>query len=55
VDAQGYTAVEVSFYTLYLADGRVADTGKYIVVWKRVSGQWYLHRDIFNSSQPLTP
>ena len=55
VDAQGNTAVEVSFYTLYLADGTVADTGKYIVVWKRMSGQWYLHRDIFNSSQPLTP
>ncbi len=55
VDPLGNTAVEVSQYTLFLADGQVADSGKYIVVWKRVSGQWFLHRDIFNSSQPLSP
>jgi uncharacterized protein (TIGR02246 family) len=52
VDALGDTAVEVSLYTLYLADGTVADYGKYIVVWKRVKGQWFLHRDIFNTSRP---
>jgi uncharacterized protein (TIGR02246 family) len=51
VDALGNTAVEVSYYRLYLADGTLADAGKYIVEWKRVSGQWYLHRDIFNSGQ----
>ncbi len=52
VDDLGDTAVEVSRYTLYTADGQVADYGKYIVVWKRVAGQWFLHRDIFNTSQP---
>ena len=55
IDALGNTAVEVSHYTLYLADGTMADYGKYIVEWKRVSGQWYLHRDIFNTSLPLNP
>jgi uncharacterized protein (TIGR02246 family) len=55
VDALGNTAVEVSHYTLYLADGSVADYGKYIVEWKRLSGVWYLHRDIFNTNQPLNP
>jgi uncharacterized protein (TIGR02246 family) len=55
VDALGNTAIEVSHFTLYLADGSVADYGKYIVEWKRVSGVWYLHRDIFNTSQPLNP
>lgn len=55
VDALGNTAVEVSHYTLYLADGSVADYGKYIVEWKRVSGEWYLHRDIFNTNLPPTP
>ena len=52
VDALGNTAVEVSYYTLYLADGQVADQGKYMIVWKRVSGKWFIHRDIFNSSLP---
>jgi hypothetical protein len=26
------------------------DEGKYVVVWKRVGGQWKLHRDIWTSS-----
>ena len=55
VDAVGDTAVEVSLFTLYSADGTAADYGKYIVVWKRVKGQWFLHRDIFNTSQPPAP
>ncbi len=32
---------------------KVSDQGKYIVVWKKVRGQWKLHRDIFNSSMPV--
>ena len=52
VEALGDTAVEVSHYTLYLAEGQVADLGKYLVVWKREKGAWLLHRDIFNTSQP---
>jgi len=30
----------------------VADRAKYVVVWKKVGGQWLLHRDIWNTSQP---
>ncbi len=45
------TAYEVGAYTLLRAGGQVADRGKYIVIWKRVDGQWRLHRDIWNSSQ----
>jgi uncharacterized protein (TIGR02246 family) len=55
VDALGNTAVEVSHFKLYLADGTVADYGKYMIEWKRVRGQWFLHRDIFNTSQPPSP
>ena len=55
VDALGNTAVEVSLYTLYLPDGQVVDQGKYMVVWKRLGGRWYLHRDIFDTSQPPAP
>jgi ketosteroid isomerase-like protein len=30
----------------------VIDTGKYVVVWKRVGGRWKLLRDIWNTSRP---
>jgi uncharacterized protein (TIGR02246 family) len=52
VEAHGDTAIEVSTFTLHGAGGEVLDKGKYIVIWKRVEGQWKLHRDIFNSSMP---
>lgn len=52
VEAYGDTAMEVGKYTLQGEGGQVLDRGKYIVIWKRVEGQWRLHRDIFNSSQP---
>jgi len=29
--------------------GRVRDVGKYVVVWKKVDGQWKVLADIFNS------
>jgi uncharacterized protein (TIGR02246 family) len=54
VEAEGFgdTATEVSRYTLLGAEGAELDKGKYIVLWKRVGGEWKLHRDIFNSSLP---
>jgi len=53
VEDHGDTAIEVSMYTLVGEGGRVLGKGKYIVVWKRVAGQWKLHRDIFNSNAPV--
>jgi ketosteroid isomerase-like protein len=35
-----------------LKDGKVADRGKYVVIWKRVGGEWKLHRDIWTTSLP---
>ncbi len=54
VEVEGHddTAIEVSKYTLFGAEGQVLDKGKYIVIWKQEDGQWKLHRDIFNSSMP---
>jgi uncharacterized protein (TIGR02246 family) len=52
VDGQGETAIEVGTYTLRVAGGQVADTGKYVVIWKTDGGTWKLHRDIWNTSQP---
>jgi uncharacterized protein (TIGR02246 family) len=52
VEAHGDTAHEVGTYELSMADGKVADKGKYVVIWKREGGQWKLHRDIWNSDMP---
>lgn len=51
VTGTGSLANEVGLFTLF-NNGQVFDTGKYIVVWKKVQGKWYLHRDIWNSSNP---
>ena len=33
-------------------DGPVTDTGKYVVVWRNIDGQWKAAADIFNSDGP---
>ena len=52
VEQHDDTAIEIGTYTLHAQDGTELDAGKYIVIWKRVEGEWKLHRDIFNSSKP---
>jgi ketosteroid isomerase-like protein len=51
-EGSGDIAYEVGKYTLSGKLGKVNDLGKYIVVWKKVGGQWKLYRDIFNSNMP---
>lgn len=53
VEGFGNAAVEVGSYTLRAEGGQVADAGKYVVVWKTEGGVWKLHRDIWNTSQPV--
>lgn len=52
IEDYGDTASEVGRYTLKDANGKVFDHGKLVVIWKQEGGQWKLHRDIINSSQP---
>jgi uncharacterized protein (TIGR02246 family) len=52
VEAHDGTAYEVGKYEIPGAGGKAADTGKYVVIWKRDDGQWKLHRDIWNSDKP---
>lgn len=52
VEGHGDTAIEVGQYRLLVAGGSLADSGKYIVVWKNDGGTWKLHRDIWTTSQP---
>jgi ketosteroid isomerase-like protein len=51
----GDLAVEAGRYELSGADGKVLDSGKYVVVWKRVGGGWKILRDIWNTSLPPAP
>jgi len=53
VERHGDIAYEVGTYTMAGEGGKVLDTGKYVVVWKREHGQWKLHRDIWNTSTPV--
>ena len=52
VDDEGDTAIETGRYRLSTGDGAVVDEGKYLIVWKRVDDAWFIHRDIWNTSQP---
>ena len=53
VQAHGDSAHEVGKYALLGEGGKEIDSGKYIVIWKREGGQWKLHRDIWNTNQPM--
>lgn len=55
VEGMGDTAWEVGKYTLFIEGDQVADSGKYVVVWKKVAGEWKLHRDIWNTSVSAQP
>lgn len=53
LEVAGDTACEVGQATLGLepqGGSRTSAVVKYIVVWKRVDGQWRLHRDIWNAT-----
>ena len=52
VESAGNIAYESGTYELKTQDGKVADKGKYCVVWKKVDGQWMLHRDIWSTDMP---
>ena len=43
---------EEGTYSLSMSDGKEADHGKYIVLWKMEDGKWKLFRDIFNTDIP---
>ncbi len=34
------------------AQGAISDTGKYVVVWRKMGGEWKVAADIFNSDLP---
>jgi ketosteroid isomerase-like protein len=46
------SAIEMGTYTRRRSDGSAFDRGKYMVMWKRVDGEWLIHRDMFSTSLP---
>jgi uncharacterized protein (TIGR02246 family) len=52
VEAHGESATELGSYSIKDATGKEIDRGKYVAIWKRVKGEWKMHRDIWNSNLP---
>jgi ketosteroid isomerase-like protein len=52
LEGHGDTAVEIGEYTRKQADGQAIDRGKYLVIWKRIGGDWKIHRDMLATSLP---
>ena len=54
VSSSGDMALDRGTYSLTIApDGATqTDTGKYVVVWRKIGGEWKVAADIFNSDLP---
>ena len=54
VSSSGDMALDRGTYSLAVApDGTTqTDTGKYVVVWRKIGGEWKVAADIFNSDLP---
>ena len=46
----GDNATEIGGYIMKGPDGNVVDTGKYIVIWKKVGEEYKFYRDMFSSN-----
>ena len=55
VEGAGDEAREIGRYTLYAgasqAEQVVAQQSRYLVIWRKVAGEWLLHWDMFNAEQ----
>ena len=56
VSSSGDMALDRGTYRLAIAPGGTpqTDTGKYVVVWRKVDGEWKAAADIFNSDLPAS-
>ncbi len=56
VSSSGDMALDRGTYTLnFAANGTTqTDTGKYVVVWRKIGGEWKAAADIFNSDLPAS-
>ncbi len=56
VSSSGDMALDRGTYSLAIAPGGTAqtDTGKYVVVWRKIGREWKAAADIFNSDLPAS-
>lgn len=56
VSSSGDMALDRGTYRLTVAPGGATqtDTGKYVVVWRKIGGEWKAAADIFNSDLPAS-
>ena len=56
VSSSGDMALDRGTYSFTVAPGGTpqTDTGKYVVVWRKVGGEWKVAADIFNSDLPAS-
>ena len=56
VSSSGDMALDRGMYSLTVAPDGTAqtDTGKYVVVWRKIGGEWKAAADIFNSDLPVS-
>ena len=56
ISSSGDMALDRGTYTLKVAPagGTQTDTGKYVVVWRKIDGDWKAVADIFNSNLPAS-
>jgi uncharacterized protein (TIGR02246 family) len=56
VSASGDLALDRGTYSLAIAPGgtQQTDTGKYVVVWRKIGSDWKAAADIFNSDRPAS-
>jgi uncharacterized protein (TIGR02246 family) len=56
VSSSGDMALDRGAYTLKIAPNGTAqtDTGKYVVVWRKIGGEWKAAADMFNSDLPAS-
>ena len=50
VESAGDLAYETGIVRLVAKDGTTTEA-RYVVIWRRIDGNWMLHRDIWNSSE----
>lgn len=56
IRGHGNLAYEVGTFaaTITMGEATMEEEGKYIVIWQKgQDGQWRIHRDIWNSNEPL--
>jgi uncharacterized protein (TIGR02246 family) len=52
IKVEGDLGYKAGRYRVRSEDNQLIDRGKYIEIWRKVDGQWKIHRDIWNSSMP---